>query len=132
MRVEQLEGLPDNRVTECPNGAFVSSRFLLDRDRMGFGLHHTRIQEGGPYHWHYKNHQEACYCVSGRGILTDTTCGESWEISPGSLYILDDFKAHSFLAITEVVLISVFNPPCVGGEVHQKDGSYPVKEEVFA
>jgi L-ectoine synthase len=132
MRVEHLDALPCERVTECPDGAFASSRFLLDRDGMGFGLHHTRIQAGGPYNWHYKNHQEACYCVSGEGILTDTGSGESWEISPGSLYILDDFKAHSFLAFTEVVLISVFNPPCVGGEVHQGDGSYPAKKEVFA
>ena len=133
MRVETIEGLPIERVTKCPEGAFVSSRLLLQRDGMGFGLHHTLIHEGGPYHWHYKHHQEACYCVSGRGILAEaTTGGRSWEITPGSMYILDDFSAHSFLALTDVVLISVFNPPCVGSEVHQGDGSYPMNKEVVS
>jgi len=130
MRVEHIDSLSADRITPCPNGAFVSSRILLRRDGMGFGLHHTLVNKGGPYTWHYRHHQEACYCVSGRGVLTDQGSGKSWEISPGSLYILDDFKQHSFLALTEVVLISVFNPPCVGGEVHQKDGSYALTKEV--
>jgi len=130
MRTLYLDELSDDRLVECPKGAFVSSRFLLASDGMGFSLHHTRIARGGPYVWHYKHHKEACYCVSGRGLLTDTTTGQAWEIVPGACYVLDDNKKHTFLAFEETVLISVFNPPCTGTEVHRADGSYAPTGEV--
>jgi len=112
------------REVHCPHGGFISLRYLLRRDGMGFGLHKTIIPAGDRQHWHYKNHLEACFCVSGRGSLRNEETGEEFEIVPDVCYVLDNNDDHSFVAITDVVLISVFNPPVVGGEVHGPDGSY--------
>lgn len=112
------------REVRCPNGGFTSYRALLERDGMGFSLHKTVIPKGPPQHWHYKNHLEACYCVSGGGTLTSLDTGERWLIRAGKLYVLDQHDNHTFQAHSETVLISVFNPPVKGGEVHREDGSY--------
>lgn len=112
------------REVHCPNAGFVSFRYLLQSDKMGFGLHRTEIPKGEKQHWHYKRHLEACYCIAGKGILTDAATGNCFEISTGCCYVLNNHDDHYFQAIEDVVLISVFNPPCTGLEVHNKDGSY--------
>jgi len=129
MRVIRLGDLTGTAAdVRCPHGGFVSLRGILAGDRMGFSLHKTIIPPGPPQRWHYKHHQEACYCVSGSGLLTDNSTGMQWVITPDNLYVLDDFRPHTFQAIVEVVLISVFSPAVVGREVHQSDGSYPIIE----
>lgn len=114
------------REVHCPNDGFVSYRFLLAKDKMGFSMHKTFVPQGAAQHWRYKNHLEACYCVSGKGILTNRRTGQSFEIKPDMVYALDDHDDHKFQALVDTVLISVFNPPIVGPEVHQDDGSYPI------
>lgn len=101
-----------------------SLRVLLKKDNLGFSLHKTLIRKGEIGHWHYKNHQEACYCVSGKGVLTNLETKETFKIEKDVTYILDNYDNHTFKALTDVVLISVFNPPCTGSEVHKNDGSY--------
>lgn len=91
---------------------------------MGFSLHKTVIYQGGPYRWHYTHHMEACYCVSGVGVLENETSGERHLITPDTTYCLDLNDPHTFTALTETVLISVFSPPVKGAEVHREDGSY--------
>lgn len=108
----------------CPEGGFVSYRYLLEKDGMGFALMKTMIPHGEQRHWHYTKHQEACFCVSGYGILTNIDTGMVYEIKPDTCYALDNHDDHLFQAITDVVLISVFNPPLKGNEVHKEDGSY--------
>jgi L-ectoine synthase len=108
----------------CPNGGFISYRYLLERDNMGFGLCKTMIPRNDAQHWHYENHLEACFCISGYGILTNLETGDEFEIVPDTCYVLDNHDDHEFRAITDVVLISIFNPPLTGKEVHNKDGSY--------
>ena len=103
---------------------FDSLRLILEKDGMGFSFHKTIIPKGGPYNWHYKNHLESCYCVSGKGVITDLIKNKKYEITPETIYILDNHDNHTFEAIEDVVLISVFNPPIKGGEVHGSDGSY--------
>lgn len=103
---------------------FESLRLILACDNMGFSLHKTIIPKGGPYHWHYKHHLEACYCVSGGGILTDLSSGNVIEILPDMVYILDNNDNHTFEATKDTILISVFNPPVIGTEIHESDGSY--------
>ena len=111
-------------VVHCSRGGFVSFRLLLVKDGMGFSLHKTVIPKGNAQRWHYKNHLEACYCVSGHGLLTETKTGRTWEIWPDTMYALDNHDDHSFMALEETVLISIFNPPVTGREVHGPDGSY--------
>lgn len=108
---------------------FQSLRLLLASDGMGFSFHKTVIPKGGPYHWHYKNHLEACYCVQGSGLLTDLATGKTYAIVPDTIYILDNHDDHTFQALSDTILISVFNPPVTGSEVHLADGSYSSPEK---
>jgi len=101
-----------------------SLRVVLAKDNMGFSIHKTIIPKGKKGHWHYKHHLESCYCIQGSGILTDLTTGEQHVINVDSVYSLDDNDNHTFEALEDVILISVFNPPVTGDEIHQKDGSY--------
>ena len=111
---------------------FNSVRIALERDGLGFSMHKTIIRKGGPYHWHYKHHLEACYCIAGTGYITSRETGERHKITADMVYMLDRHDDHEFEALTEVILISVFNPPITGREVHQTDGSYPlVTMELF-
>lgn len=106
-----------------------SLRVLLEKDNMGFSLHKTIIPKGQKGHWHYKHHQEACYCVSGYGELINLDTKQSFLIIPETTYVLDNYDNHTFEAFEDVVLISVFNPPVKGQEVHQEDGSYSISNQ---
>lgn len=122
MKVRSIDTLDNNRIVE--GKGFTSFRFLLKKDKMGFGVHKTVIPKGGPYLWHYKNHLEACYCICGEGELINLDTNIRYKIRPDTIYILDKNDRHTFEAITDVELISVFNPPLNGFEVHKNDGSY--------
>jgi L-ectoine synthase len=126
IRISDLIGT--DRQVDCPRGGFISYRALIAEDGMGFSLHATVIQPGDVQRWHYANHLEACYCLSGEGKLTSESSGESWVIGPNTLYVLDDHDPHTFEAFSTVVLVSVFNPPVTGQEVHDESGSYPIAE----
>jgi L-ectoine synthase len=127
--VEQLRGT--DREVHCPRGGFISTRLLLKSDGMGFAFTHTFIPKGDPQRWHYLHHLEACYCVSGYGVLRDLASDELHKIIPGTLYALDKNDNHEFEALEDTVLLCVFNPPLEGREVHGADGSYAAakKEE---
>lgn len=118
----------DWTVVDCPKGGFRSNRIILDRDNMGYSMTKTVIPPNGPQHWHYKSHLESCYCVSGKGLLTNNRTGQYWAIAPDMTYVLDQYDDHTFEALEEVTLICVFNPPLTGTEVHDEDGAYSVSE----
>lgn len=102
----------------------VSLRAFLESDGLGFAIMKTIIPKGGPYKWHYKNHLEACYCISGFAILKDLKTGVKYDILPGVVYALDDHDPHEFEALEDTILISVFNPPLTGLESHDINGVY--------
>lgn len=120
MKVLQLNNL--DRTRTVVGEGFTSHRFLLMSDEMGFGLHKTVIPSGEKHFWHYKHHLEACYCISGYGVLSQGN--NTWDIKPDTCYVLDKHDEHYFQAIEDTVLISVFNPPVIGDEIHSIDGSY--------
>lgn len=125
MKVIKLTDIRETeREVRCPKGGFVSFRYLLKSDGMGFSLHKTVVPKGDAQHWHYRNHLEACYCVVGEGVLTNLETGKQYLIQPDTCYVLNNHDDHTFQAIEETVLISVFNPPVTGKEVHGADGSY--------
>lgn len=107
----------------------ISYRTVLEKDKLGFAMMKTMINKGGAYKWHYKNHQEACMCISGEGVIEDLTNGEIVDIFPGVTYLVDNHQPHLFTALTDVVLVSVFNPPLTGSETHDEDGSYDINLE---
>ena len=125
MKIVKIDELDSERVVECPNGGFVSKRILLESDNMGYGMTKTTVPVNGKHFWHYKNHLESCFCVSGRGEITNDLTGEVFEITPDTTYVLDKHDPHHFEAFEEVVLICVFNPPLTGREVHDENGHYP-------
>lgn len=116
VRVNELDGV------QFTGG--VSYRPLLEKDNMGFGVCKTVIPKGGPYHWHYPEHLEACYCVKGRGILTDLSTGIPAMITPDVIYALNNHDDHTFEALEDTVLISIFNPGLTGQEYHDENGQY--------
>jgi len=122
MIVRHKEALKVN----CPNGGFISNRYLLESDNMGFSMTKTVVPKGDEQHWHYKNHLEACFCVAGTGELIDLKTGDSYIIKPNTMYALDKNDDHLFIAHETVTLICAFNPPLKGDEVHKSDGSYEV------
>ena len=107
-----------------------SLRLVLEKDEMGFSVHKTIIPKGQKGFWHYKNHLESCYCIKGKGRLTNLDTNEVYDINIDSIYSLDNHDNHSFEALEDVVLISIFNPPVTGNEVHQADGSYLLNYEL--
>ena len=120
----KIKKLNEALVVPCPLGGFISNRMLLENDGMGFSISNTVIPVGEKQHWHYKNHLEACYCISGEGVLVDLETEEHHLIEPGVMYVLDKNDDHTFEALQEVTLLCVFNPPLKGTEIHGKDGSY--------
>lgn len=119
-----VRGQKDCKVVECPKGGFLSNRYLLGKDNLGFSLTKTVIPVGEVQNWHYKNHLEACLCIEGEGILTDVETSKEYHIKKDVMYALDKNDNHLFKATKECVLICVFNPPLTGNEVHKKDNSY--------
>lgn len=114
---------------DVPGVAFtggVSYRVATASDNLGFSVCKTVIPKGGPHNWHYQHHKEACYCIEGLGKANDLRTGETWLIAPGSIYMLPDHEDMSFEAISDVVLISIFNPPLKGTETHDKNGNYSI------
>jgi L-ectoine synthase len=94
-----------------------SRRFLLDRDGMGYSLTDTTVTAGSESHLEYKNHLEACYCISGEGEVE--CAGRKYPIIPGTLYALDKHEPHVLRARTEMRLICVFTPALKGPEAHR-------------
>lgn len=109
---------------------WTSVRMLLAGDGMGFSFHITTLEAGSEHQFHYKNHFESVYCMSGKGSITDVATGETHEIRPGVMYALDQHDKHILRAEEELVMACCFNPPVTGDEVHQADGSYAAPEAV--
>lgn len=104
----------------------ISFRAILKSDNMGFSVMKTVIPRGGPHHWHYKHHLEACYCIKGKGEIVDLKTGMSHLITPDVVYVLDSHDDHTFEAFEDTVLISIFNPALKGDEKHDENGIYQI------
>lgn len=108
---------------------WVSRRFLLKKDGMGFSFHETTIHAGTETHIWYKNHLEAVYCVGGEGEIETIADGKVYPIKDGTMYALNEHDEHYLRATSDLRLICVFNPPLTGQEVHDEDGVYPLLED---
>jgi len=124
IRLMDIEGT--ERQVECPKGNFVSNRFLLESDGMGYSITKTIIPKGTKAVWHYTNHLESCYCIRGWGGVKRTDENSYHEIREDVLYVLDEHDEHEFFAMEETELLCVFNPPLKGREIHNKKGEYEV------
>jgi L-ectoine synthase len=120
---DEVEG--SSREVFAENGNWVSKRFLREEDNMGFSLNETIIYANTETLIWYKNHLEAVYCVDGEGEIETTEDGTVYPIKPGTMYALNKNDRHYLRAYNQDLrLLCVFNPPLVGDEVHDEDGSY--------
>jgi L-ectoine synthase len=123
--INDLQGT--DREVHAPT--WVSRRFLLRRDGMGFSFHETIIYAGTETYMWYRNHLESVYCVEGEGELEEVANGKKHIILPGTMYALDRHDKHIVRAKSNLRLLCVFNPPCTGKEVHDEEGVYPLIRE---
>lgn len=119
---------------ECENSQrcvraqnWKSVRMLLADDNMGFSFHITTIYADTETHMHYQQHLESVYCISGSGRIHSLDDDKVYNVLPGTLYILDKHDRHVLTADEDLVLACVFNPPLLGTEVHNEEGSYPLE-----
>lgn len=100
-------------------GAGTSHRLLTEKDGMGFTVCHTVVRAGTESLLHYRNHLEACYCIAGEGEVEDMD-GNVYPIRPGDIYVLDQNDRHYLRGgkDTDLILVSIFNPPLKGIERH--------------
>ncbi|WP_405497343.1 ectoine synthase [Nocardia sp. NBC_00511] len=103
-----------------------SKRIVLGGDGVGFSFHETTIDAESVHEFHYRHHVEAVWLVEGEGTLVDLEHGVSYELAPGSMYLLDGHESHRLFARTRMRMLCVFNPPVTGQEVHDEHGVYPL------
>lgn len=113
---------------EVKSRGWVSRRYLLKKDGMGFSFHETIIEKGAKLEMQYTNHLEAVFCVKGRGTITDLKTNNKMIIESGTMYALNEHDKHVLEGIGEMRMICVFNPPVSGQEVHDENGSYPLAQ----
>ncbi|MDQ1911947.1 ectoine synthase [Paenibacillus sp. GD4] len=119
--LEQVLGTKDDVDTETWN----SRRLLLQKDGMGFSMNDTLIKAGTETLIWYQNHLEAVYCIEGEGEI-EVIGGETYPIRAGMFYALNGNEKHYLRAQSQLRMICVFNPPLVGREVHDEQGTYPL------
>lgn len=105
---------------------WTSRRLMLASDGLNFSLHDTVLYAGTTTEMCYANHTEAVYCIEGRGRLDDLTNGTSYELAPGTVYVLDGQERHRVVAESDLRMVCVFDPPVTGQEVHDETGAYPL------
>ena len=87
---------------------------------MGFAVCHTVVRAGSEAALQYRNHLEACYCIGGSGAVYNADRSVKYDITPGTIYVLDEHDAHYLTASDheDMILVSIFNPPITGEEAH--------------
>ena len=103
---------------------WMSRRFLLADDGVGFTLNETTVEAGSEQVLWYKHHVEANYVIDGEGEVENLATGEVFALRPGSIYVLDKHEKHRLTAHTRLRLVCVFTPPLTGRETHDEDGAY--------
>jgi L-ectoine synthase len=106
-------------------GTWRSKRIVLADDGVGFSYHETTIPAGAVNEFHYQHHIEAVWLVEGHGTLLNMETGETYQLGPGSMYLLDGHERHRVVASETLRMLCVFNPPVTGREVHDESGAYP-------
>lgn len=98
--LSEIEGT--DRDISSASGTWRSKRLILAKERVGFSLHETVLYAGTETSMWYANHVEAVLCVEGEAELTDDETGETYRITPGTLYLLDGHERHTLRPKTEI------------------------------
>ena len=125
MLVRSVNELEDtDRDVKTPN--WRSKRIVLAKEKVGFSVHETTLYAGTVSRFWYANHIEAVWVIEGEGELTDKDNDVTYQLRPGSVYVLNGHEHHQLRPRTEMRTVCVFNPPVTGREVHDENGVYPL------
>ena len=105
-------------------GAARVARYLAAEDGLGFSFSDVHYRAGREGELWYKNHWEANLVLEGTLEVTDYAADALHTLGAGGLYCVGPEDRHRLKAVTDVHLVSVFNPPLIGQEAHDADGSY--------
>jgi L-ectoine synthase len=105
------------------NGQVRTVRMLTKADGLGFGFSDVHLAAGAEATLWYKHHWEANHIISGTGEVTDLATGQSWKLEPSMAYNVGPKDRHRVRAHSDIHLVSVFCPPLLGNEQHDKDGA---------
>jgi L-ectoine synthase len=122
-RLEDLEGT--DRATTVAHGTVRTVRYLLRDDGAGFSVSDVTVPAGTDNVLQYRNHVEANLVLEGEGTVEEVSTGKTHRLAPGTIYVVFPADRHRVRAKTTMRVISIFNPPLVGGETHDADGGYP-------
>ena len=126
LTVKRLDELrADGREKVVAGGSARSIRVLLQEDQLGFTLCDVRMAAGNRNELWYKHHWEANFILEGSGMVSDLNTDESWPLEAGTIYIVGPDDRHSMEAVSDLHLISIFNPPLHGDEQHDEEGTLP-------
>ena len=114
------------------NGGARTVRLLAKRDELGFSLSDVHVAAGQGNDLWYKHHWEANYVLAGSATVTDKNTGQAINVEPWTLYVVGPRDPHHFESLTDVHVLSIFNPPLTGEEVHDSDGVLPASGPVPA
>lgn len=125
MLVKKLDDIVDTD-RDVRGDTWRSRRLLLASDGRSYSLHDTVLYAGTTTEMEYVNHIESVYCIEGRATLTDLTNDTTYDLAPGTLYVLDGNERHRVEVFEDLRVICVFTPPVTGKEVHDANGAYPL------
>ncbi|MEM9964087.1 MAG: ectoine synthase [Asticcacaulis sp.] len=131
MIIRKLDAIRASERNVTTDG-WESARLLLKDDGMGFSFHITTMYAGKVLQMHYRNHLESVFVLQGEGTIEDLATGEVHELSPGTLYVLNNHDRHIVRPKTDIVTACVFNPPVTGREVHDDTGAYPAETDLVS
>jgi L-ectoine synthase len=94
-------------------------------DGLGFSLHSVLLKKGAERDCWYKHHWEGNLVIDGTVEVTDYATGKVHRLEAGALYLVGPNDRHHIKAVTDVHIISVFDPPLSGTERPDADGAYP-------
>lgn len=126
--ISDIEGT--ERDIHSASGTWRSKRIILAKESVGFSLHETVLYAGTETSMWYAHHVEAVFCVEGEAELTNDETGETYQITPGTMYLLDGHEKHTLRPRTDFRALCVFNPALTGREDHDENGVYPLLTEV--
>ncbi|MBC3194962.1 ectoine synthase [Pseudonocardia sp. C8] len=114
------------RDVEPEHKQWRSKRIVLAGDKVGFSVHETVLQPETVNDFWYANHIEAVFVTEGEGELYDKDNDVTYQLKPGSMYLLNGNERHQLRPKTLMRTVCVFNPPVTGREVHDENGVYPL------
>lgn len=122
-RLDEMRAKGEEKVVA--NGGARTLRVLSKRDELGFSLSDVHIAAGRSNDLWYKNHWEVNYVLAGQARVTDLNTGEVSLIESCDLYVVGPNDPHRFESLSDVHIVSLFDPPLTSEETHDADGVLP-------